>query len=113
MKLIYFSILNPVYAVQELAAYAPNKSNEEVLAAAKSSFCKRTRTLYRYMYPNISKRDLEKTVLAAWDSSPDTEKQFHISKVTYFNNHAKAASLSLHPFSLVPERKAHHVMFNL
>jgi hypothetical protein len=102
-----------VYAVQELLVYTPNESDGAVLAAAKASFCKQTRTLYRYMFPNVSKWDLEKKVLAAWDTSPESEKQFHLSKVTYFNNHKKAASLSLHPFSLVPGRKACHVMFNL
>jgi hypothetical protein len=100
---------------QRLLVYVPNEGNGDVLAAAKSSFCKRTRTLYRYMLPNVSKRELDKIVLAAWDSSPDTEKQFHISKDlgTFTSRHCAAMIYSqlvklLNPSIANPEPEKYH-----
>jgi hypothetical protein len=77
--------------VQGLAAYAPNVSHAEVLPAARSFFCRQNRTLYRCIFPNISERMLDSILLAAWDSSPDTEKNIYISEVKYFNSHKKVA----------------------
>jgi hypothetical protein len=100
---------------QGILVYVPNEGNGDVLAAAKSSFCKRPRTLYRYMLPNVSKRELDKIVLAAWDSSPDTEKQFHISKDlgTFTSRHCSAMIYPqlvkvLNPSIDNPEPEKHH-----
>jgi hypothetical protein len=85
-----------------------------VLKAARSAFCKRTRSLYRYMFPGMQKWQLNKKVLAAWDASSETEKNLYISEVTYIYNHHRAISLSLHPFSSVPDRNdCPPILFNL
>lgn len=64
-----------------MTAYVPNDIHARVLKATKSSFCRRTRTLYRYMFPNISRWEMDKRVLAAWDSASETEKNVYISQV--------------------------------
>ncbi|XP_033610728.1 uncharacterized protein LOC117282969 isoform X2 [Cryptotermes secundus] len=65
-----------------LAAYPRNVSHAEVLAAATLVFCRQNRTLYRCIFPNISERQLDSLLLAAWDSSPETEKNIYISEVS-------------------------------
>jgi hypothetical protein len=60
----------------------------------------------------LKRRELDRMLLSEWNASPQTEKDIYIWEVTYFNNRKKAASLSLRPYSLVPERKARHVMLN-
>jgi hypothetical protein len=47
-------------------------------------FCKRTRTIYRWMYPNIKKHELNRRVANAWDSAAEEEKNIYISQVVYF-----------------------------
>ncbi|XP_033607911.1 uncharacterized protein LOC111865872 isoform X2 [Cryptotermes secundus] len=64
-----------------LAACPRNVSHAEVLAAATSVFCRQNRTPYRCIFPNISERQLDLVLLAAWDSSPETEKNIYISEV--------------------------------
>jgi hypothetical protein len=98
-----------MYAVQGMESHAQNGRDAEVLEAAKLSFLKRTRVLYRYTFPNISNSELRRKVLADWDSSSETEKQFHVSKVTHFNNRTFFASI----FSVLPGRMDRHVVFNL
>lgn len=101
-----------MFAVQEVIyKYIQNDGNTEVLEEAKSSFCKRNRMLCRWLFPDIPKRKLNNMVLAAWDSSTETERSVYISKVRYFHNHWKAASLSFHPFLLVPERNDNPFIF--
>ncbi|XP_033611175.1 uncharacterized protein LOC111873944 isoform X2 [Cryptotermes secundus] len=65
-----------------LAAYPQNVSHAEVLAAATSVFCRQNRTLYRCIFPNISERQVDSVLLAAWDSSHETEKNIYISEVS-------------------------------
>ncbi|XP_033608304.1 uncharacterized protein LOC117282505 [Cryptotermes secundus] len=56
-------------------------THSDVLKAARSLFCKRTRTLYRWVYPNISKYELNRRVADAWDSASQDEKNIYISEV--------------------------------
>lgn len=53
----------------------------EVLKAAKSLFSKRTRTLYHWMYPNISKQQIKQAVTTSWESLNKQEKDLYISQV--------------------------------
>jgi hypothetical protein len=55
-----------------------------MIEAARLLFCKRTRTLYRWMYPNIKKHELNKRVADAWDSAAEEEKKIYLSQVAYF-----------------------------
>jgi hypothetical protein len=68
---------------QGLAANTPDDRHAEVLKKAKSSFCKWNRTVYRSMYPNMKKWELDRTALAAWNSSPETEKEFTYQRPTF------------------------------
>ncbi|GLV43917.1 hypothetical protein CBL_12787 [Carabus blaptoides fortunei] len=56
-------------------------NQEEVTRAARSLFSKRTRTLYNWLSPGISKSRLKASVSAAWDRLPTVEKDFYISQV--------------------------------
>jgi hypothetical protein len=73
--------------------------HSEVLKAAKSLFYKRTRTLYRWVYANMSKYELNKRVIDAWNSASEHEKNIYISEVMYFHNNWQAVSLTFHTFS--------------
>ncbi|XP_023706294.1 uncharacterized protein LOC111863812 [Cryptotermes secundus] len=81
VQLIYFIILKTGYVVQGLPAYPPNVSHTEVLPAATSVFCRQNRSLYCCIFRNISEWQLDSVLLAAWDSSPETEKNIYISEV--------------------------------
>jgi hypothetical protein len=63
-------------------AMAANGQRTDMLNAAKSTFCKRTRALYRMMYPNITKNQLNSRISEAWDRLSEKEKNIHLSKVT-------------------------------
>jgi hypothetical protein len=63
-------------------AKAANDNYTDVLNAAKSLFYKRTRTLYRLMYPKITKNQLNNSVSDAWDRLSEYGKNIYISKVT-------------------------------
>lgn len=54
----------------------------EVMKAAKSLFIKRSRTLYRWLNPDFTKKKLDETVSAAWDTLPDNERYLYIAEVT-------------------------------
>lgn len=66
--------------LQEQTLIATN-NQEEVTRAARSLFSKRTRTLYNWLSPGISKSRLKTAVSAAWDRLPSVEKDFYISQV--------------------------------
>jgi hypothetical protein len=67
---------------QEMVTHVQNDDIQaKIIKAAKSSFCKRMRTLYRCMFPNILKQQMDKRVLAAWDSSPQIQNDFYILEV--------------------------------
>jgi hypothetical protein len=63
-------------------AKAANGKSTEILKEAKSAFCKRTRTLYRMMYPKITKNQLNSRISDAWDRLSEKEKNIYLSKVT-------------------------------
>jgi hypothetical protein len=62
-----------------------NSENVEVLLAAKSRFCKRNRISYRSLFPSMPRKKLRDILLAAWESSPETEKNIYTSEVKYFH----------------------------
>jgi hypothetical protein len=72
-------------------------ANTEVVKAAKSLFS----TLYRWLYPDSAKKKLDATVSTAWDTLPDTEKRFYISRV----NVRIAISLLFSPFSFTARQE--------
>jgi hypothetical protein len=66
---------------QTEVAKAATDKRTEVLQAAKSTFCKQTRTLYRFMYPKITTNELHSRVSDAWDRLSQKEKNIYILKV--------------------------------
>jgi hypothetical protein len=91
--------LNHVYIVQRSQVNEAKDKHSGVMKAARSLFCKRNGTVYRWMYPNITKYELHKRVLDAWYSAKQSEKDIYISEVTYLLNICRAISLSFYPFS--------------
>jgi hypothetical protein len=73
--------------------------HSEVLKAARSLFYKRTRTLYRWVYANMAKNELNRRVTDAWNSASEYEKNIYISEVMHFHNNWLAILLSFHTFS--------------
>lgn len=57
-----------------------------MIKAAKSLFLKRTRTLYRWMYPNVTKQQLNLTLANSWETLSVNEKKFYISQVSQKTN---------------------------
>lgn len=55
--------------------------DSEVLKAARSLFYKRTRTLYRWVYSNMTKYELNRRVTNAWKSASQYERNIYISEV--------------------------------
>jgi hypothetical protein len=62
-------------------AKAANGKHTEVLNAGKLIFCKRTRALYRLMYPKITNNQLNSDVSDAWDRLSEKEKNIYILEV--------------------------------
>ncbi|PNF42935.1 hypothetical protein B7P43_G11836 [Cryptotermes secundus] len=60
---------------------AVNAEHAEVLKAAKTLFCKRHRTLCRWLSPSTTKRQLNRRVSDAWATLPEIEKNIYISEV--------------------------------
>jgi hypothetical protein len=54
-----------------------NKINCDVMQRARSLFMKRTRTLYRWMYPDITQKQLNELVNARCQNLNDTDKQVY------------------------------------
>jgi hypothetical protein len=75
-----------VLTVQASKAEEANGRETEVLNRVKSAFFKRTCTLYRLMYPKITKKELISTVSDAWDTLSEKDKNFYRSMVMYFHN---------------------------
>jgi transposase len=87
--------------VQEWNVNETGEISSEVLAKAKEKFTKRTRTLYRCVYPNIKKHQLERRVRDDWFSVPENERNIYILEVSHFLNNLQAISLSFHIFSVI------------
>ncbi|KAL1491459.1 hypothetical protein ABEB36_012056 [Hypothenemus hampei] len=58
-----------------------SSKQHEILKKAKSLFCKRTRTLYHWMYPSASKQHIKEVVSTTWDSMAVEEKNVYITQV--------------------------------
>lgn len=79
-----------MYTVQVPRVMGVNAEHAEVLKAAKTLFCKRHRTLCRWLSPNTTKRQLNRRVSDAWATLPEIEKNIYISEVMYFHSHCQA-----------------------
>jgi hypothetical protein len=90
-----------VYIVQVSDVHETEDRHSEVMKAARSLFYKRTRTLYRWVYANMTKCELNRRVKDAWNSASENEKNIYISEVIYFHNNWQAVLLSFHT---VPHR---------
>jgi hypothetical protein len=75
-----------VYIVQVSAVVGTQDKDSEVFKAARSLFFKRTRILYRWVYSNMTKCELNKRVIDAWKSASPDEQNIYISEVTYFHD---------------------------
>jgi hypothetical protein len=88
-----------VYIVQGSGVDGTENKNSEVMKAARSLFYKRTRTLYRWVYSNMTKNELNRRVIGAWNSASQYERNIYVSEVMYFHNNWQATILSFHTFS--------------
>jgi hypothetical protein len=58
-------------------------ADEDLLKKARAFFMKRNRILHRFMYPETSIYNINKTLSAAWDSLPGNYRQVYIAQVMY------------------------------
>jgi hypothetical protein len=63
-----------------------HSENAEILQAAKSRFCRRNHILYLNLFPSMPRKKVRDILLAAWESSPETEKNIYTSEVKYYHN---------------------------
>ncbi|XP_060526379.1 uncharacterized protein LOC132702004 [Cylas formicarius] len=54
----------------------------DVLRTAKSTFSKRTRTLYRWMYPSAPESQIKQVVAGMWDHLSPQERGVYVAQVT-------------------------------
>ncbi|CAH1967546.1 unnamed protein product [Acanthoscelides obtectus] len=79
------SKINPIVLDGDNIAYPASFSPEkqaEIMKAACSLFSKRTRTLYQWMYPNVTKQQVKIAVANYWQSLGQSEKDFYVSQVS-------------------------------
>jgi hypothetical protein len=91
LTILLEAIASLVYLYYSHTAQGSNVNGTEdkhsqVLKAARSLFYKRTRSLYRWVYPKITMDDVNRRVADAWKSASKIEKNIYVSEVTYFHN---------------------------